>query len=320
MLENIYKKIKFDKSLLVELEHELLRQQAIQLWVYRTDKRHLTLSGNKWYKLKYNLAEAAQYPQPHVVTFGGAYSNHIYATAAAGALLGFQTSAFIRGEAPAVFNPTLRFAQEQGMHLRFVSRTAYRDKTALLDAHADQLGEYYLLPEGGTNALALKGCAELAHEVVEQLGGLWPDHWTLACGTGGTMAGLLTGLQGKGRVHGFSALKGDFMASEIQQLLATNGWPVFQNWEIHGNYHFGGYAKHSEELLQFINDFYQTQDILLDPVYNGKHFYGLFDLIQKGYFPVGSTIVAIHSGGLQGNQGFNERFGQMLIPEESKSA
>ncbi|MEO1515244.1 MAG: pyridoxal-phosphate dependent enzyme [Bacteroidota bacterium] len=296
-----------------QLENAWLAERNIRLWVYRTDLREGGIAGNKWYKLKYNLIQAAQEGKTKLVTFGGAYSNHLHATAAAASLLGFQAVGFVRGDCPHPLNPTLRFARERNMELIFVSREAYRDKDALLHEHAAALGEYYLLPEGGSNQLALRGSAEMVEEVRTQLGGQLPDHWTVACGTGGTLAGLLCGLKGRGRVVGFSALKGDFMAGLVKDLLGESQQLDDNNWRIESQYHFGGYARHKPALIDFINDFYQQYGIPLDPIYNGKHFYGLFDQIKQGAFPNGSTILAIHSGGLQGIEGFNERYGRPLI-------
>lgn len=270
--------------------------------------------GNKWRKLKYNLYEAADLGHETLLTFGGAFSNHIAAVAAAGRLLGFRTIGLIRGEADAANNPTLAKAQDYGMELHFLTRTMYREKNdpAFRQKLTHQFGEVFILPEGGSNELALKGCEELADEIVLQSGTKLPDVVCCAAGTGGTMAGLIRGFGGKTHLMGFPALKGSFMTAAVQDFLpqADPG-----NWSINSDYHFGGYAKHSPQLIEFIRKFHQQHQILLDPVYTGKMLFGVFDLIEKGHFAAGSTVLAIHSGGIQGNSGMNLRMGEKLLPE-----
>lgn len=275
----------------------------------------LALCGNKWRKLQYNLQAARDQGYGRLLSFGGAYSNHIAALAAAGAQFGFDTIGIIRGDPIAGLNPTLRFAEACGMKLVFVSRSAYRQRYGL--AYQQKLqqsfGPAYLLPEGGTNLLALQGCMELPREIDAQLSSP-TDFYVLSVGTGGTMAGLIAGLNVPARVLGFSALKGGFLQAEVRWWLDqvfTAGKAV-PDWSIHTGYHFGGYAKHRPELLHFIQDFYQQHGIALDPIYTGKMLYGLMEMIRQGFFPEGSRIVAVHTGGLQGIAGFNERFGGLL--------
>lgn len=303
------------------LHATLLEQQGVRLFVKRDELLRmgpgLALCGNKWRKLQYNLQAARDAGQNTLLTFGGAYSNHIAAVAAAGQAFGFDTIGIIRGERPEGLNPTLRFAENCGMRLQYVSRSWFRDKEKMEfqeELHR-QYGGFYLLPEGGTNNLAIKGCMDIVAEVEQQLERL-PTHWCCSVGTGGTFAGIVAALDGRAEALGFSALKGDFLEGEVQQLLASS--PLWRDkrgaWAINTDFHFGGYAKWRPELVNFINNFYREHHIPLDPVYTGKLFYGLFQLIGQGYFPRGSAILAVHTGGLQGIAGFNERFGGVEVP------
>lgn len=295
-----------------QLQNNILQKKDIQLWVKRDDMTHAELQGNKWRKLKYNIAEAQQTQKKYLLTFGGAFSNHLFATAAAGKLFNLKTIGIVRGEKILPLNSTLSFAEKCGMELHFVDRKTYSLKEKLLPDLEIPLEECYVLPEGGTNALALKGCAELGLEILEQLN-FTPDFICTSCGTGGTIAGLIHSKKQDTHVLGFSALKGDFMKKEVMDLL-TNFYPneFYDKFSIRTDYHFGGYAKHSPTLLDFINSFKNDYQIQLDPIYTGKMFYGIFDLIEKDFFPKGSKIVAIHTGGLQGILGFRERFGNLI--------
>jgi 1-aminocyclopropane-1-carboxylate deaminase len=269
------------------------------LYIKREDLLHPDISGNKFRKLKYNLAQAKKENKPALLTFGGAFSNHILAVAATGAANGFRTIGIIRGEElqdEIDENPTLRKAQDFGMVFEFVCRESYREKSsedfiAKLEA---KWGDFYLLPEGGTNDLAIKGCEEILTTSDENF-----DYVCCAVGTGGTISGLINCSKSSQQVLGFPALKGDFLREDICKFVQN------PNWELVTDYHFGGYAKVTEELVQFINDFYQKYQIRLDPVYTGKMVYGVLDLIEKEWFPKGSKILMIHTGGLQGIEGMN---------------
>ncbi|ACT93794.1 Pyridoxal-5'-phosphate-dependent protein beta subunit [Dyadobacter fermentans DSM 18053] len=271
---------------------------SVQLYVKRDDLIHPAVSGNKWRKLKYNLLDAQARGERAVLTFGGAYSNHLYATAAAGRALGLATIGIVRGlELEAKENPTLRFCREQGMELHFVSRAEYRQKDSVdyLAQLSERFGAPYIVPEGGTTRLALQGVAEMVSEIKEQLGAM-PDFIATAAGTGGTAAGILSA---GADVLAFSALKGgDFLADDIRQQL--DGYTQSGTLSLLTDYHFGGYAKWNEELLDFMHDFAAEFDVRLEQVYTAKMFYGLFDLIKSGCFQRGTTIVAVHTGGLQG--------------------
>jgi 1-aminocyclopropane-1-carboxylate deaminase len=281
------------------------RLKGVRLWVKRDDLIHPDISGNKWRKLKYNLIFAKEKQYQTLLTKGGAFSNHIYATAAAGLHYDFQTIGIIRGEE--VKNPTLDFARRCGMNLHFVDRSTFRNINESFDFQTLGIdaSNAYFLPEGGTNSLALKGSAELVAETITQLD-FCPDFWCVAAGTGGTASGLIQGLDNQAEILVFSALKGDFLKNDIDSLLGNQ----YVNWNLQSDYHFGGYAKFTPELRAFIKDFNQKNDILLDPIYTGKLFYGIFDLIEKDFFPKGATILAVHTGGLQGIAGFQLLHGE----------
>ncbi|MBO9612056.1 MAG: 1-aminocyclopropane-1-carboxylate deaminase/D-cysteine desulfhydrase [Dyadobacter sp.] len=275
-----------------------IEKAEVQLYIKRDDLIHPTVSGNKWRKLKYNLLDAQARGEGTVLTFGGAYSNHLYATAAAGNALGLKTIGIVRGlELEGKENETLRFCRQHGMQLHFVSREEYRQRhlEAYLQEVARRFGNPYLIPEGGTTELALKGVAEMVFEIESQLGSI-PDFIATAAGTGGTAAGILSA---GANVLAFSVLKGgDFLQEDIFRLLAKCKQPG--NLTLLADYHFGGYAKWNSELQAFMQDFRAEFDIQLEQVYTAKMFFGLFDLIRKGFFRAGTTIVAVHTGGLQG--------------------
>ena len=276
----------------------------MNLFIKREDLVDYELGGNKWRKMKYNLEAAALQNHDTLLTFGGAYSNHIYATAAAGKRLGFRTIGIIRGEAHEELNPTLQFASDCGMQLEYVDRSTYRNKTSeqYIESLNAKYGHVYLLPEGGSNVLALKGCAEIVEEINQNF-----DVICCACGTGATLAGIILGLKAEQKAIGFPILKGgDFLSEEIQYFLQQTNSDTTSNWQLKTDYHFGGYAKTTDKLWAFVEQFKKDFDIPLDGVYTGKMFYGLFDLIKKGFFPRGSRIIAIHTGGLQGNSGFKK--------------
>lgn len=291
---------------------ELPLQNGLRIWVKRDDLIHPLISGNKWRKLKFNLEQAANLGHSTLLTFGGAYSNHLAATAAAGKEYGFNTAAVVRGERPAKLNPTLRFLLQCDMQLHFVSRKDYRKKPPehWLEVLGLDASTTYVVPEGGANCLAMKGCALLPDEVESQLGFL-PEVFFVACGTGTTLAGMATGLKGRSQATGVSVLKGNFHQKAVKDLLLSCGEKA-ANWNILTGYHFGGYAKFDRHLIRFINDFRARHHIPLDPIYTGKLMFAVFDLVHKGAFAEGSNILVLHSGGLQGIAGFNERFGGIV--------
>lgn len=281
---------------------------TVQLYVKREDKLHVFVSGNKYRKLKYNLLEADRLGYKTILTFGGAYSNHIAAVASAGEALGFKTIGVIRGEelhAEIENNPTLRFAKQTGMVFKFVSREAYREKISALfiEGLQDEFGKFYMVPEGGTNALAVQGCEEILDEADVHF-----DYICAAVGTGGTLSGLINSSKLSQQVLGFPALKGSFLHKDISKFVAQS------NWNLVADYHFGGYAKINAELVTFINTFKQDYNIPLDPVYTGKMMFGIMDLIHHGFFPKGSKILAVHTGGLQGILGMNQFLKTKKLP------
>lgn len=278
---------------------KLPESKGVELYIKREDNLHPFVSGNKFRKLKYNLLEAKKVGFKALLTFGGAYSNHIAAVAFAGKENGLKTIGIIRGQElinKVDDNATLSFAKQQGMQFKFVSREIYRDKNSasFLNDLKQEFGDFYLIPEGGTNDLAIKGCEEILNNKDSSF-----DYICTAVGTGGTISGLINCSKPSQQVLGFPALKGDFLQQDISKFVTKT------NWELITKYHFGGYAKINEELISFINDFKMKYDIPLDPIYTGKMMFGIFDLIEKGFFPKESKILAIHTGGLQGIAGMN---------------
>lgn len=303
--------IKRDITPIQKIENKIFEDFGIELLLKREDLNHPTIQGNKYWKLLYNLKNARVLGQKQVITFGGAFSNHIYATAAAGHALGLKTIGIIRGESVKPLNHTLRIATSYGMQLHFISREDYRkkDHPDFLTRLEKQFGSICIIPEGGTNHLAIDGCKELAKEIKEQ-GGF--DTVCLSVGTGGTIAGLIAGFDGSLDILGFSSLKGNFLYKEVENLLSDYNQKKYSNWDINTAYHFGGYAKHKKELIEFINEFKSIHNIQLDPIYTGKMMFGLYEMIQNGDFPKGTRILAIHTGGLQGIPGFNKRYGDLI--------
>ena len=279
---------------IVELQSPLIQQAEIKLLIKREDQNHPFVSGNKWWKLKYNLETALKAGHDTLLTFGGAYSNHIYATAAAAHELGLKFIGIIRGEETLPLNSTLSFAKECGMELHYVSRGAYRHKTepSFHTQLHGQFGDFYLIPEGGTNELAVKGCEEFARQLINEVDF---DYLCLPVGTGGTIAGMIDGMNESKKIMGFPALKGaNFLEDEIRQYTSK------KNWQLVYDYHFGGYAKVTKELTEFMDQFEKQFNVPLDPTYTSKMMFGIMDLIKKNFFEAGSTILAVHTGGLQG--------------------
>lgn len=274
----------------------LIDQPDIHLDLKRLDLIHPHISGNKFYKLKYNLQHAKQLGLDTLITFGGAFSNHIAATAYAAHYFGFHSIGIIRGEelADQHLNHTLCTASQFGMQLEFINRQDYRNKEQpdFLAELQSRFPNAYIIPEGGTNSLAIQGCKEILSEQDRQ------NYDVICCavGTGGTITGLIESSHFNQNILGFSALKGDFLTHDVAHLTAKN------NWKIIDEYCCGGYAKTSAQLIEFIQLFEKQYLIPLEPIYTGKMLFGIFDLIEKAYFPPHTRILAIHSGGLQGRQ------------------
>jgi 1-aminocyclopropane-1-carboxylate deaminase len=287
-----------------QIHSPLLKQHNINLFVKRDDLIHPEISGNKWRKLKYNLLSAQQKNKQTLLTFGGAYSNHIHATAAVGKYFNFNTIGIIRGEEYQPLNPTLNDASNWGMQLDYVTRKQYRLKNSagFINNLEEKYGDFYLIPEGGNNELALQGCAEILDELEDNYHTICVD-----CGTGATLAGMISGVNKTTQLLGFSVLKNaDFLYRDINELLAHRKKHTSNNWAINLDYHFGGFAKTTPELFKFIKTFKKEHDIQLEPVYTGKMFYGIFELIKQGHFKSNSKILVIHTGGLQGLRGYKE--------------
>ncbi|MEF3077724.1 1-aminocyclopropane-1-carboxylate deaminase/D-cysteine desulfhydrase [Winogradskyella poriferorum] len=276
-----------------------LNNSTVQLALKPEYIIHTFISGNKYRKLKYNLEKAKDLKNDTILSFGGAYSNHIAATAFAGKFYGFRTVGIIRGEElvdKVDSNPTLKFAKGCGMQFKFVDRETYRDKAEVdfIDSLKAEFGDFYLVPEGGTNLLAVQGCEEILNENDSDF-----DFICCSIGTGGTISGVINASKSHQKILGFPALKGDFIREDIRKFATKD------NWDLITDYHFGGYGKIKPELITFINDFKKRYNIPLDPIYTGKMMYGIFDLIEKQFFPKDSKILAIHTGGLQGVEGMN---------------
>lgn len=281
---------------------------AISLTIKREDLIHPFVSGNKFRKLKYNLLQAKAENKGTLLTFGGAFSNHIAAVAYAGKEQGFKTIGIIRGDElldKIEENPTLKFAQENGMEFEFVSREEYRLKSeaSFIEKMKNKFGDFYLVPEGGTNQLAVKGCEEILTDKDAVY-----NYVCCAVGTGGTISGLINSALPNQKILGFPALKGGFLKDEIRTFAKKD------NWNLISDYHFGGYGKINLELIEFINSFFEETKVPLDPIYTGKMVFGVIDLISKNYFPAHSKILLIHTGGLQGIDGMNIKLKQKKLP------
>ncbi|MFM6975810.1 MAG: 1-aminocyclopropane-1-carboxylate deaminase/D-cysteine desulfhydrase [Sphingobacteriaceae bacterium] len=283
-----------------QINDPLFVQKGLSVFVKRDDLIHPQISGNKWRKLKYSIQKAELENKTHLVTFGGAFSNHLLATAAAAMHLGLKCTGIVRGEP--VENETLIQCRAMGMNLIFIDRETYRDKSGYFEHHFQNDNQAYFINEGGASAEAVWGCEELITELPETF-----DHLFCSAGTGTTAAGIFSGIKKqnlKTRLHVIPALKdGGFLREEIAVYTTVNEQLTF-----HLNYHFGGYAKSNRALLQFIVNFYLNNQILLDPVYTGKLVFGLYDLIKNDQFEKGAKILWIHTGGLLGLLGMQQKF------------
>lgn len=283
-----------------QIKHQLFGEHGLKVFIKRDDLIHPIISGNKWRKLKYLLKQAQTENKTHLITFGGAYSNHLLATAAAAAKFGFKSTGFVRGEE--VNNDTLFLCRLHGMNLIFTDRESYRDKPALFKLHFANDNNAFFIDEGGASALAAKGCSELINELPETYG-----HIFCACGTGTTAAGIINGLSEQKlptKFHGIPVLKnGEFLRSEIDNFLERPS-----AYHLHTDYHFGGYGKINDELIKFVKQFVAETGILIEPIYTGKMLYALYDLASKNYFKPGSRILVIHTGGIWGLLGMKDKF------------
>ncbi|MBS3797254.1 pyridoxal-phosphate dependent enzyme [Pseudoalteromonas sp. BDTF-M6] len=287
------------ESPLQQIQDALLTKHGVRLSIKRDDLLHPIIHGNKWRKLKYNLVAFAHSGKSELLTFGGAFSNHLYASAAAGKIFRLSTRAIVRGPQLDQRNPTLRFAKACGMQLHPVTRIEYRQRNSpeYLEQLQQRFTKAFILPEGGTNAAALKGVAELANSL--------PEHQFLVCatGSGGTLAGLLSG-QTQTQVMGIAVLKNaEYLKTQIAKLQPSPNC----DWRLLCDHHDAGYGRFSPELWRFCQWFERTHKVPLEPIYSGKMLYALWQLIEQDYFPSGSHIIAIHTGGLQGKDGLRYR-------------
>ena len=295
---------------IIQIIDERIAAHGIELFIKREDLTDPFISGNKYRKLKYNLLFAREKGYTNLLTFGGAYSNHIHAVAYAGFKYGFKTIGVIRGEETIPLNPTLEDASSFGMQFHYVSRSDYRNKNNadFIEELRNKFGHFYLIPEGGSNALAVKGCTEILNGVKAPF-----DHICCACGTGGTIAGIISSLNGAKKIWGFPALKnGEFLKKDISKLIFDYNSCSYENWDLITEYHFGGYAKYNLDLIGFINRFKKLHKIQLEPIYTGKLLFGVYEKISNDFFNNGEKVLAIHTGGLQGIKGFNDRFGNLI--------
>ncbi len=290
--------------------------EGIHLTLKREDNIHPYISGNKFRKLKYNLLKAKELNHHTLLTFGGAFSNHLLATAYAGKLYNFKTIGVVRGDEISrkliLENPTLSKCQSFGMTFHFVSREDYRNKTSpnFLEELQQKFGNFYAIPEGGSNDLALKGCQEILTAEDDVY-----DVIACAVGTGTTMAGLINKSVKNQLILGFPALKGNFLEKDIR---------IFANkrsqWDLISDYHFGGYAKVTEDYINWLNYFYLETNLMLDPIYTGKMMFGVIDMVKKNKINNTAKILCIHTGGLQGvvgmNKMLNEKNRRQLVYEK----
>lgn len=283
-----------------KINHPAFSQHGLNVFIKRDDLIHPLISGNKWRKLKYILQKAASLNKNHLVTFGGAYSNHLLATAAAAAMFGFKSTGIVRGEE--VDNSHLFLCRLHGMNLVFTNRESYRHKHDLFDLHFGDHEQSFFIDEGGASAEGALGCSELMDELKQPY-----DHIFCACGTGTTAAGILNGiarLKLHTQLHAIPVFKnGAFIATEIEKYLSS---PI--PFHLHVDYHFGGYAKSTPQLISFIEEFVSSTGILIEPIYTGKMLYSIFDLANKNQFKPGSNILAIHTGGTLGLLGMRDKF------------
>lgn len=280
------------------IESPLIAKKNVQLDLLRLDKIHPVVSGNKWFKLHYYIKDAISKGFHTLLTFGGYYSNHIAATAHAAKIPGLNAIGIVRGEAPKLWSHTLREAHARGMQVVFLPRQEYDaiKRNASAAKFETQFGRVYVIPEGGFGALGVQGAAEMLHSTDTS----HYTHIVSAVGTGTTIAGIIQATKAHQQITGISVMKNNGgLSDEIQSLLDT---PLPANFRIIHDYHFGGYAKYTPVLTGWMNRFYHASTVPLDFVYTAKMMFGVFDLIEKDFFEPQSRILAIHSGGLQGNR------------------
>lgn len=298
-LANLLKNLNLP-SPVTHIKSPLLSEKKVELFIKRDELIHPLIQGNKWRKLKYNILEAEKNNQNTLLSFGGAYSNHLHALAAVGKQLNLKTIGIIRGQAPKQLNPCLQDMLDWGMQLKFVTRLEYKQKNEIefINHLKNEFADYYHIPEGGNNAAGIKGCSELLDELED-------DYDVICCevGSGTMFSALIQNNKNPNTAYlGFAVMKNPQLDIEIKEKIS--GHASSTNWKINHHYHFGGFAKTTDELNAFIQDFKHEHNIQLEPVYSGKMLWGILDLIQLDYFKPGTRILAIHGGGLQGLRGY----------------
>jgi 1-aminocyclopropane-1-carboxylate deaminase len=299
-----------ERSILQKLDSDFLKRRNVQLYVKRDDLIDFEVSGNKWRKLKYNVQQAVHLKSSGILTFGGAYSNHLVATAAACAKFGLRSIGIVRGEElTADSNNTLKRCQALGMHLKFVTRNDYQlrnDQLYWRDL-SREFQNFYFVPEGGANYYGMMGCQEIVSEI-----NILYDALFVAQGTATTSCGLLLALPEKAKLHVVPVLKGFDSLVEMKELLNNSIFDkeltieLMDKVVLHPDYHFGGYGKYTSDLLSFIRSFFKDYSVPLDPIYTGKLMLGVFEEIRKGQLD-NQTIVCLHTGGLQGVKGLEKK-------------
>ncbi len=331
---------------LQSVRESVLAEYGIELLVKRLDLINEDLSGNKAFKLRFNLQHARSQGIENLLSFGGPFSNHLHALAAAGHSYDFKTVGIIRGEKPVKLNATQEDLVRWGMVLRFVSREQFRRYRQVLladnggqksDQAASELAtvleqegiieqgsRYFVIPEGGSNLLGALGCREITAEIEEETAGNF-EQIVLACGTGATLAGMASSLSASKKILGVAVLKGaTYLDDEVNRIIdslqddadSANSSQQ-KNWLLNHDFHFGGYAQFDKELIDFIDYFENVSGINIEPIYTGKLFFAIYTLAKQGYWPRGSRIIAVHTGGLQGLRGNSEKIKQLRFSQQS---
>lgn len=284
--------------------------ENLQTFVVRDDLIHQAISGNKWRKLKYNLEKAKNENFKTILTFGGAFSNHLFAVATAGKIYDFETIAFVRGEEYEHLNPTLEYAKLSGMSIYYINRETYRNRNNpnFQQELAKNFKKPFIVPEGGSNHFALKGVAE-----IYKLIPFTPNYVFSAVGSGGTLAGLIDGAEKSTKIIGITAIKnGSYMKEIIKNFISYNSENEKKFWSLFTDFHFGGFAKIDRKLVDFANKFQQINGFEIDFIYTAKMFYAIWELAKQNYFCKTDKIVAIHTGGLQGNVGMQNKINKII--------
>ncbi len=291
---------------IVSLQFDLPRDEKVELDCLRLDQMHPFVSGNKWFKLKHHLEAALSHGKHELLSFGGAYSNHLHALAYAGQQCGLKTRALVRGEAPKELSPTLQDCKKWGMQIEWVSREDYSALAGLQarDSLVETYPDAWVIPEGGEGEEGVAGVRDLFTELSDS-GDFKYDYICCPVGSGTTLAGIVAADIPEVRCIGFSALKGAHdLESRVENLLA--GSPSRTSWQICHEYHFGGFAKMNPRLRDFISSIHTQTELMLDPVYTGKTLFGLMEWLHQGRLPAQSKVLFVHTGGLQGWRGFGE--------------